>query len=39
MYFGRYPEEIRREIETNAALTPEVFAQRFPGLVRVAPLG
>lgn len=39
MYFGHYPEEIRREVEANAALTPEVLAQRFPGLVRVAPLG
>jgi uncharacterized protein (DUF433 family) len=39
MYYGRYPEEIRREVEANAALTPEVLAQRFPGLVRVAPLG
>jgi uncharacterized protein (DUF433 family) len=39
MYYGRYTEEIRREVEANAALTPEVLAQRFPGLVRVAPPG
>jgi uncharacterized protein (DUF433 family) len=39
MYYGRYPEEIRREIEANAALTPEVLEQRYPGLVRVVPHG
>jgi len=39
MYCSRYPEEIRREIETNAALTPEVLEQRYPGLVRVVPQG
>jgi uncharacterized protein (DUF433 family) len=39
MYCSRYAEEIRREVEANAALTPEVLAQRYPGLVRVVPLG
>jgi uncharacterized protein (DUF433 family) len=39
MYGGRYPEEIRREVEANAALTPDVLEQRYPGLARVAPLG
>jgi uncharacterized protein (DUF433 family) len=39
MYFSRYPEEIRREVEANAALTPEALAHRHPGLVRAAPLG
>lgn len=39
MYCGRYPEEIRREVEANAALTPEALARRHPGLVRVVPLG
>jgi uncharacterized protein (DUF433 family) len=39
MYCSRYAEEIRREVEENAALTPEVLAQRYPGLVRVVPLG
>lgn len=38
MYWSRYPEEIRREVEANAALTPEVFEQRYPGLVRIVPL-
>jgi hypothetical protein len=39
MYGSRYPEEIRREVEANATLTPEALAHRHPGLVRVAPLG
>jgi uncharacterized protein (DUF433 family) len=39
MYYGRHPEEIRREVEANAALTPEVLEQRHPDLVRVVPLG
>jgi uncharacterized protein (DUF433 family) len=39
MYCRRYPEEIRREVEANAALTPAVLEQRYPGLVRVLPLG
>ena len=39
MYCSRYPEEIRREVEANAALTPEALVLRHPGLVRVAPLG
>ena len=39
MYCSRYPEEIRREVEATAALTPEVLEQRYPGLVRVIPPG
>ena len=39
MYGSRYPEEIRREVEANAALTPEALALRHPGLIRVLPLG
>ena len=39
MYGSRYPEEIRREVEANAALTPEALALRHPGLVRVLPPG
>ena len=35
MYGRRYRDEIRGEIEANAALTPEVLEQRYPGLVRV----
>ncbi len=34
-YFKRYPEEIRWEVEANAALTPEALEQRYPGLVRI----
>ncbi len=39
MYGGRYSAEIRREVEANAALTPQVLGQRHPGLVRVVPHG
>lgn len=39
MYGGRYSAEIRREVEANAALTPQVLEQRHPGLVRVVPHG
>ena len=39
MYGARHPEEIRREVDANAALTPEVVEQRHPGLVRIVPLG
>lgn len=35
MYFTRYTEEVTREIESNAAVTPEALEQRYPGLVRV----
>ena len=34
MYYTRYPEDIQREIDANAALTPEVIEKRYPGLVR-----
>jgi len=39
MYYARYPEEIRREVEANAALTSEVLEHRYPGLVRVVRTG
>jgi uncharacterized protein (DUF433 family) len=39
MYFGRHPEEIRREVDANAALTPEALEQRYPGLVRIVSPG
>jgi len=35
IYGKRYPDEIRREVDANAALTAEVLKQRYPGLVRV----
>jgi uncharacterized protein (DUF433 family) len=38
MCYGRYAEEIRREVATNTALTPRALEQRYPGLVRVVPL-
>ncbi|MGH7324759.1 MAG: DUF433 domain-containing protein [Candidatus Rokuibacteriota bacterium] len=34
MYYRRYPEEIQRQIEANAALTPETIEKQYPGLVR-----
>jgi uncharacterized protein (DUF433 family) len=39
MYCSRYPDEIRREVETNAELTPEGLAQRYPGLAQVVRPG
>lgn len=35
LYAQAYPKDIEREIEENAALTPEAVAARFPGLVRL----
>ena len=39
MYYRRHSEEVRREVEANAALTPEMISERHPGLVHVLPLG
>jgi len=39
IYFNRYPEEIRRQVEANAALTAEALERRYPGLVRVVTAG
>lgn len=39
IYFKRYPDEIQGEVEANAALTPEVLEQRYPGLIRVVRAG
>lgn len=39
MYYRRYPDEVRREIEANRALTPEALEARYPGLVRVIERG
>ena len=35
IYYKRYPDEIRRQVDANAALTVEMLEQRYPGLVRV----
>jgi uncharacterized protein (DUF433 family) len=35
IYYKRYPDDIRREVDANAALTAEVLEQRYPGLVRI----
>jgi uncharacterized protein (DUF433 family) len=37
IYERRYPVEIQREIARNAALTPDVIEQQYPGLVRFVP--
>ena len=34
LYYRRYPDEILRQVEANARLTPEVIEREFPGLVR-----
>lgn len=39
MYYRRYPEEIQREVEANARLTPKVVEKEFPGLVRFISVG
>jgi hypothetical protein len=39
MYYRRYPEEIQRQVDANAAWTAETVEQAFPGLVRVLPGG
>ena len=35
MYFSRYPDEIRRQVQANDELTPEELERRHPGLVKV----
>lgn len=35
LYFRRYPEEVRQQIDTNAGLTAEAIDRQHPGLVRV----
>ncbi|HXH84483.1 MAG TPA: DUF433 domain-containing protein [Candidatus Tectomicrobia bacterium] len=35
IHYKRYPDDVRRQVDANAALTPEVLEQRYPGLVRV----
>jgi len=37
VYYRRYQEEIRREVDANAAWTPETIEKAFPGLVRFFP--
>jgi uncharacterized protein (DUF433 family) len=34
MYFSRYPDDVQRQIDANAALTPEAIEKQYPGLVR-----
>jgi bifunctional pyridoxal-dependent enzyme with beta-cystathionase and maltose regulon repressor activities len=39
IHYKRYLDEIRRELEENAALTAEMLQERYPGLVRVVAVG
>ena len=39
MYFRRYPDEVRGQVEANRALTPEAVERLWPGLVRIVPAG
>ncbi len=39
MYYRRYPDEIRGQVEANAALTPEAIEKQYPGLVRFVTAG
>lgn len=39
IYYKRYPDEIRRQVDANAALTAEMLERRYPGLVRVVAGG
>jgi len=39
IYYKRYPDDMRREVDANAALTAKVLEQRYPGLVRVVAAG
>ena len=34
MYYTRYRDDVRANIESNAALTPETLERQYPGLVR-----
>ena len=36
MYYARYRDEVRAEIDANAALSPEAIEKQYPGLVRFA---
>ena len=39
MYFRRYPDEVRGQVEANRNLTPEAVEKLWPGLVRIVPAG
>lgn len=39
IYYKQYPDEIRRQVDANAALTAEALERRYPGLVRVVAAG
>ena len=37
MYYRRYPEEVRGQIEINTTLTAQAIEAQYPGLIRVVP--
>ena len=39
IYYKRYPDDVRRQVDVNASLTADVLEQRYPGLVRVVITG
>lgn len=39
IYYRRFPDEVRRQVDANAAVTAEVLQERYPGLVRVVTAG
>ena len=39
IYYKRFPDEVRRQVDANAAVTAEVLQERYPGLVRVVTAG
>jgi uncharacterized protein (DUF433 family) len=34
LYYRRYPDEVLRQVEANARLTPQVIEREFPGLLQ-----
>src|SRR5499426_3807437 len=34
MYYARYRDEVQAQVDANAALTPEIIQEQYPGLVR-----
>jgi uncharacterized protein (DUF433 family) len=39
IYYKRYPDDVRRQVDVNASLTADVLEQRYPGLVRLVITG
>jgi uncharacterized protein (DUF433 family) len=39
MYYRRFPDEVRRQVDANAGFTAEAIERQYPGLVRVVVAG